>query len=84
MASGRAPDVVLRMQPWLLFEMAEGTSHGSPYPYDRRVPLAFLGPGVKAQSRFDAASPTDAVPTLLSLVGHSPVAGLDGRALDLH
>jgi predicted AlkP superfamily pyrophosphatase or phosphodiesterase len=77
----RAPDVVLRPEPWLLFDFAEGTSHGSPYPYDRRVPLAFLGGRVKAQQRFDAASPTDAVPTLLALAGLQPPAGLDGRVL---
>ena len=84
MAPGRSPDVALRPEPWLLFEMAEGTSHGSPYPYDRRVPLAFLGPKVRAQGRFDAASPTDAVPTLLQLIGQAPpAAGLDGRVLDV-
>ena len=77
----RGPDVALRPDPWLLFDFPEGTSHGSPYPYDRRVPLAFLGGKVKPQQRFDAASPTDAVPTLLSLVGMQPPADLDGRAL---
>jgi hypothetical protein len=77
----RAPDVALRPEPWLLFDLPEGTSHGSPYPYDRRVPLAFLGGRVKAQQRFDAASPTDAVPTLLALAGLQPPADLDGRVL---
>lgn len=77
----RGPDVALRADPWLLFDSAEGTSHGSPYPYDRRVPLVFLGGKVKPQQRFDAASPTDAVPTLLGLLGVQPPAGLDGRVL---
>ena len=77
----RAPDVALRPVPWLLFDVPEGTSHGSPYPYDRRVPLAFLGGKVKPQQRFDAASPTDAVPTLLVLAGMQPPADLDGRVL---
>jgi len=72
---------VLRPEPWLLFDFPEGTSHGSPYPYDRRVPLAFLGGKVKPQQRFDAASPTDAVPTLLALAGLQVPAGLDGRVL---
>ena len=61
--------------------MPEGTSHGSPYPYDRRVPLAFVGGAVKPQQRFDAASPTDAVPTLLGLLGVKVPEGLDGRVL---
>ena len=77
----RTADVVLRPDPWLLFDFPEGTSHGSPYPYDRRVPLAFLGGRVKAQDRFDASSPTDAVPTLLGLLGLPLPADLDGRAL---
>ncbi len=77
----RGPDVALRAEPWLLFDFPEGTSHGSPYPYDRRVPLAFLGGMVKPQQRFDAASPTDAVPTLLALLGVQPPGGLDGRVL---
>lgn len=79
----RTPDVVLRPEPWLLFDAPEGTSHGSPYPYDRRVPLVFLGAKVKPQQRFDAASPTDAVPTLLALLGLEPPQGLDGRVLAL-
>jgi hypothetical protein len=77
----RGADVVLRPEPWLLFDFPEGTSHGSPYPYDRRVPLAFLGAKVKPQQRFDSASPTDAVPTLLGLLGIQAPADLDGRVL---
>ena len=77
----RGADVVLRADPWLIFDFPEGTSHGSPYPYDRRVPLAFLGGKVKAQQRFDVASPTDAVPTLFGLLGLAVPAGLDGRTL---
>lgn len=77
----RGPDVALRADPWLLFDFPEGTSHGSPYPYDRRVPLVFLGGKVKPQQRFDPASPTDAVPTLLALLGLQPPADLDGRVL---
>jgi len=79
----RGADVVLRLQPWLLVQFPEGTSHGSPYPYDRRVPLCFLGPGVKAQRRFDPASPVDAVPSVLSLLKLKLPADLDGRALAL-
>jgi hypothetical protein len=80
---GRGPDVALRPHPWLLFGLPMGTSHGSPYPYDRRVPLAFLGGKVKPQQRFDPASPVDAVPTLLTLLGLPVPEGLDGRVLDV-
>ena len=80
---GRSPDVTLRPEPWLLFEMPAGTSHGTPYPYDRRVPLVFLGGKVKAQQRFDPASPVDAVPTLLGLLGLPLPGDLDGRVLEV-
>lgn len=79
----RSLDVVLRAEPWVLVGMEEGTSHGSPYPYDRRVPLAFLGGPVKPQQRFDRASPTDAVPSLLALIGLPVPEGLDGRVLEV-
>ncbi|MEQ1894910.1 MAG: alkaline phosphatase family protein, partial [Planctomycetota bacterium] len=79
----RGPDVALRPEPWLLFDFPEGTSHGSPYPYDRRVPLAFLGPGIHTQRRFDAASPTDIVPTVLARLGLAQPTDLDGRVLAL-
>ena len=62
--------------------MARGTSHGSPYPYDRRIPLAFLGPAFPASRRYDRASSTDIAPTLLDLLGIDVPAGeLDGRSL---
>jgi hypothetical protein len=80
----RGVDVALRPNPWLLFQAPVGTSHGSPYSYDRAVPLAFLGPGIKPQQRYDPASPTDAVPTLLELLGLELPADLDGRVLALH
>jgi len=79
----RGPDVALRPEPWLLLDFPEGTSHGSPYPYDRRVPLCFLGPGIPAVARFDAAAPTDLVPTVLARLGLAQPTGLDGRVLEL-
>ena len=79
----RGPDVALRPDPWLLFDFPEGTSHGSPYPYDRRVPLCFLGPGIPAAARFDPASPTDLVPTVLKRLGLALPTDLDGRVLEL-
>lgn len=76
----RSEDVLLRQGPWLL-AMPKGTSHGSPYPYDRRVPLALLGAPFPAQRRYDAADSMDAVPTLLEALGIAVPEGLDGRVL---
>jgi len=41
-----------------------GTGHGSPYDYDRHVPIVWMGPGIP-HGRFDtAAGPEDIAPTL--------------------
>jgi len=65
----RCADVVLRREPWTLMGMSVGTSHGSVYPYDRRVPLAFLGLGGAPRRSYERATPLDVVPTLLERCG---------------
>ena len=60
-----------------------GTSHGSPYPYDRAVPIVFLGPGIEPGRRFDAASTADIAPTVLDLLGIEPPSEMDGKVLGL-
>ena len=78
----RSEDVVLRAEPWLLGGMGRGTSHGSPYPYDRRIPLAFYGAGFEARRLHGPAASEDAVPTLLAVLGVAVEDGeLDGRSL---
>jgi hypothetical protein len=77
----RTPDLVFQFKPWTLIAMDSGTTHGSTYPYDQRVPLAFLGPGFAARSVYGPASPVDALPTLMAALGLELPAGLDGRNL---
>jgi predicted AlkP superfamily pyrophosphatase or phosphodiesterase len=79
----RTPDLVFQFKPWTLIAMDSGTTHGSTYPYDQRVPLAFLGPGFAARSVYGPASPVDALPTLMAALGLELPAGLDGRNLVL-
>ena len=38
-----------RERPWRPRGRRQGTSHGSPHPYDRDVPLIFYGPGFEAE-----------------------------------
>jgi predicted AlkP superfamily pyrophosphatase or phosphodiesterase len=47
----------------------KGTTHGSPWPYDREVPVAFWGPGVQPRMTHDAHPMTRTAPTLESLLG---------------
>jgi arylsulfatase A-like enzyme len=74
---------VIQIAPWHLLGMQAGTSHGSPYPYDRRIPLVFHGPRIPRSRSYERASSTDAAPTLLLRLGLPVPAGLDGAALDL-
>jgi len=80
-AAGRGPDVSIVRQPWTLLALPTGTSHGSPYPYDRRIPLVFLGPGFAAGTSHEPAGAVDAAPTLLDALGIDVPEGMDGRAL---
>ncbi len=60
-----------------------GTGHGSPYLYDRRVPLVFFGAGVEPAVVRGPAATVDIAPTLAALLGVPAPAGLDGRRLPL-
>lgn len=58
-----------------------GTTHGSPYWYDRHVPMILLGPGVTPGRSDEAAYTVDFAPTLAALAGIPVPDDLDGRAL---
>lgn len=57
--------------------------HGSPYDYDRRVPVLFYGPGIVSCDRFDRAATVDVAPTLAAIAQIRPSDSVDGRVLDL-
>jgi len=77
---GRSPDVAIVRKPWHV-ELGAGTDHGTPWPYDRAIPLAFLGPGSPHDERWEAVDSVCLVPTLLSRAGLPVPAGLDGTVL---
>lgn len=77
----RSPDLSVQLRAGCLLPLAQGTTHGSPHEYDRRVPLVFLGPGFEPARRAQPAATVDAAPTLLERLGLPVPAGLDGRAL---
>lgn len=57
--------------------------HGSPYDYDRRVPLIFLGAGIAAGSSSERVRSVDVAPTLAAFAGVAVPADLDGRVLNV-
>lgn len=70
----------VRMPPDHLASSATA-SHGSPYLYDRSVPLILYGPGVEAGVSEDDVRTVDMAPSLARLAGVEPPDGLDGRPL---
>jgi predicted AlkP superfamily pyrophosphatase or phosphodiesterase len=59
---------------------AAGTTHGSGYNYDTRVPVILMGPPFRAGEYLNPATPADIAPTLATLVGVT-LANPDGRVL---
>jgi predicted AlkP superfamily pyrophosphatase or phosphodiesterase len=57
-------------------------THGSPYDYDRRVPILFWRPGAAASTLERPVETTDIMPTIASMIG-LPVApgSVDGHCL---
>lgn len=78
---GRSGDLYLIMaENVLLGDAPPGTSHGTPWEYDARVPLVFWGRGV-AGGVYDAPAATvDLAPTLGRLLGFGYEPG-DGAAV---
>jgi predicted AlkP superfamily pyrophosphatase or phosphodiesterase len=66
--AGRAGDFVISPQPNFLAR-ASGTTHGTPYEYDVRVPVLLFGARIRPGQYDQAASPVDIVPTLASFTG---------------
>lgn len=65
---GRSGDLtVLVKENWLM--VAAGTTHGTVYDYDQRVPVILYGAGIKPGVRDDPAIPADLAVTVASLVG---------------
>lgn len=77
----RTCDVVLLCKPWMLIGLPIGTTHGTPYPYDRNIPLAFVGPGFPKSRDFRDAASIDIAPTLLHRLHITTTAAFDGRVL---
>ncbi len=57
-----------------------GTTHGTPYFYDQRVPVILMGYGIQPGEYYSAITPADIAPTLASLCGIT-LAPRDGRIL---
>ncbi len=65
---GRSGDIIIAPRPgWMI--SGAGTTHGSPYEDDQRVPILLMGTGVKQGVYTGPATPADLTPTLAAICG---------------
>jgi predicted AlkP superfamily pyrophosphatase or phosphodiesterase len=83
----RSGDLLVVPKPYWIWDYSQpgspsrgGTSHGTPYYYDQRVPVILMGWGIRPGKYYEAATPADIAPTLAALCGITLAAG-DGRPL---
>ena len=81
--AGRSGDVMVAFMPLTTFhDPGWVAGHGSPWDYDRRVPVVFMGPWHPKQITLPVRT-VDIAPTLARELGITPSEKLDGKALEL-
>ncbi|NRA01313.1 MAG: alkaline phosphatase family protein [Myxococcales bacterium] len=80
----RSADLAVQLEATCLLSPFDfGTSHGSPYLYDRAVPVIFWGAGVEPGLIRGPAATVDIAPTLAREIGIEVPGGLAGEPLPL-
>ena len=78
----RSPHVLVRLKKYVyLNDRLGGTGHGSPYDYDRHVPVVFMGSGIRPGRYAEPCGPEDIAPTLARLLGLEYSKEPDSRLL---
>lgn len=66
----RSPHLMVRLKKYIyLNDRMGGTGHGSPYDYDRHIPIIFMGGRIKPGKYGTACGLEDIAPTLARLLG---------------
>ena len=80
--SSRSPHLSIRLKPNVYMDnRPTGTGHGTPYDYDRHVPIILMGPGVQPGTYADDSGPEDIAPTLARMLGLEYPIEPDARIL---
>ncbi len=80
----RSGDWVVQLDPHcMLTSEPAGAGHGSPYAYDRAVPIVFWGNGIAPYVVRGLARTIDVAPTIAARLGLAPGQPRDGRPLSL-
>jgi predicted AlkP superfamily pyrophosphatase or phosphodiesterase len=84
--SERSGDIVMMLKPHIMPIVDTSryvATHGSPWYYDRRVPIAFWRKGFSPVAREEAIETADIMPTLAAILGLPLTApAIDGHCLD--
>ena len=81
-SGSQGSDVLVRfVEAHYVSSSARGTGHGTPYYYDRHVPLVFFGPGVDPGISVEPVRSVDIAPTLAALADIETPSDLDGQPL---
>lgn len=76
----RSGDIFVVLDPGYL-PGSHGTTHFSPYNYDRHVPVLFFGSGIRAGRYDETITPNDIAPTLATMLDLQTPSGSSGRVL---
>lgn len=82
-APGRSGDLLLQIHEDCVITRESGTNHGSPYDYDRDIPLIFMGAGIKSGADGSDAHSVDIATTLADWLNLDRPNNLDGKILKL-
>ena len=78
----RSPHLIVRFKEYYFIETVGETAwHGSPYDYDRHVPVLFMGSGIKPGRYHEPSGPEDIAPTVAALLGVKMPLESDTRVL---
>jgi arylsulfatase A-like enzyme len=78
----RSGNVYYELNPFIVpGKEPTGTTHGSPWSYDTRVPLLWFGSSIKLGAYHEPTSIADIAPTLSALLGIAKPSGSRGRVL---
>ena len=69
------------LKPGFVWASGSGAQHGTTNPTDVGVPVAFMGPGIRAGVFQRAVRTVDIAPTLAAYLGVRPSEKLDGVVL---
>ena len=84
----RSGDLIVLLKPYVVPIASPNAgyvaTHGSPWDYDRRVPILFWWPSARGFEQPNPVETVDILPTLAALIGLKITAPeIDGRCIDL-